>query len=734
MVTIKDIAKLAGVAQGTVSNVLNGKGNVSSEKIRLVMDAATELNYIPNERAAMLRKGLSNSFAVLLPNARTKQYLDFYSAFESYSRTHNYSVTQFFTNETNPATELEALSESRSLLVKGIACITCCPSNASDPVAYWKYSDVKNIVFVERSPADTLSFIGFDYYLAGSEMAQKALDKKYKSICLLTGSLHFSNELAFYNGFMKIISASNCMVTHIQTDPYRKFQNIIQIFNGLMPQAFFVSNYCFAESVKDICTTFSLTDTCPQIYTVSPVYTMPENDFIKYELDYRQLGVLAAKRLIQAAENKTEVDQTPVYLPPVGFRDWYANIITPRGKMPLNVITLDSPEAYTMRSLSRLYTKKTGVDVNICIFSYDEIYEIFNTMDESSDYDIIRLDVTWLSWFAEKLFRPISSIDPQIWDCSGDFLDGTIARYGKVQEQLYALPATPSLQVLYYRKDLFESPIYKRMYFEQYHTDLFPPTTFYEFNQIARFFTKAQNPSSPVEYGATVTLGSTGVASSEYLARLFSVQKHLYDDDYKIRLNSDAAVNAMYDLIKLKHYTAPQYCSWWTNTAKSFASGNYAMSINYSNYAPDFLSHFSNIVGNIGYAPIPGNNPVIGGGSLGVSKYSSRPEDALSFIKWICNEPVTSLAALLGSTSPSKDTYSNYEILANFPWMKLVKNSFSKANGNRIPPDVSIPFDERKFLGILGMAVKNSYQNIATPEDSLQKAQEQFEKYFQTDF
>lgn len=32
MATIIDVAKMAGVSQGTASNVLNGKGNVSSEK------------------------------------------------------------------------------------------------------------------------------------------------------------------------------------------------------------------------------------------------------------------------------------------------------------------------------------------------------------------------------------------------------------------------------------------------------------------------------------------------------------------------------------------------------------------------------------------------------------------------------------------------------------------------------------------------------------------------------
>lgn len=49
MATILDVAKLAGVSQGTVSNVLNGKGNVSSEKIRIVEEAARKLGYTINE-------------------------------------------------------------------------------------------------------------------------------------------------------------------------------------------------------------------------------------------------------------------------------------------------------------------------------------------------------------------------------------------------------------------------------------------------------------------------------------------------------------------------------------------------------------------------------------------------------------------------------------------------------------------------------------------------------------
>ena len=73
MATILDVAKLAGVSQGTVSNVLNGKGNVSSEKIRIVEEAARKLGYTINEQARILRKGSGKIIGVILPTVQSKQ-------------------------------------------------------------------------------------------------------------------------------------------------------------------------------------------------------------------------------------------------------------------------------------------------------------------------------------------------------------------------------------------------------------------------------------------------------------------------------------------------------------------------------------------------------------------------------------------------------------------------------------------------------------------------------------
>jgi LacI family transcriptional regulator len=54
VVTIKDVAKLAGVAVSTASNAINNKYGVKSETRQRVMEAASKLNYTPNPYAQSL--------------------------------------------------------------------------------------------------------------------------------------------------------------------------------------------------------------------------------------------------------------------------------------------------------------------------------------------------------------------------------------------------------------------------------------------------------------------------------------------------------------------------------------------------------------------------------------------------------------------------------------------------------------------------------------------------------
>jgi LacI family transcriptional regulator len=66
MVTIRDVARRAGVAPITVSRVLNNSGYFSQEIKARVDRAAAELNYVPNLLARSLRSHRTNTLALVL--------------------------------------------------------------------------------------------------------------------------------------------------------------------------------------------------------------------------------------------------------------------------------------------------------------------------------------------------------------------------------------------------------------------------------------------------------------------------------------------------------------------------------------------------------------------------------------------------------------------------------------------------------------------------------------------
>lgn len=91
-VSIRDVAKRAGVSVGTVSNVLNKPDRVSEAVATRVSDAIRELGYVRNDAARQLRAGRSSSVGLVVLDARNPFFTDVARGAEDAAAEHGVAV------------------------------------------------------------------------------------------------------------------------------------------------------------------------------------------------------------------------------------------------------------------------------------------------------------------------------------------------------------------------------------------------------------------------------------------------------------------------------------------------------------------------------------------------------------------------------------------------------------------------------------------------------------------
>jgi LacI family transcriptional regulator len=91
-VSMKDVAALAGVSVGTVSNVLNSPGAVSDRTRERVEAAIDKLGWVRNESARQLRAGRSRSIGMVVMDIANPFFADIVSGVEDYVYDLGYTV------------------------------------------------------------------------------------------------------------------------------------------------------------------------------------------------------------------------------------------------------------------------------------------------------------------------------------------------------------------------------------------------------------------------------------------------------------------------------------------------------------------------------------------------------------------------------------------------------------------------------------------------------------------
>jgi len=237
------------------------------------------------------------------------------------------------------------------------------------------------------------------------------------------------------------------------------------------------------------------------------------------------------------------------------------------------------------------------------------------------------------------------------------------------------LPFHDGPECLIYRKDLFESEHEGTAFFEQYGKPLSIPKTWDDLIQVAEFFNR---PDQDL-YGTTFAAYPDGHNTVfDFCLQLWTRNGELFDNEKRIKLNSNAAIEGMEFYRKaLKNTNAIHPESRNFDSVKSgmaFANGNLAMMVNWFGFASmcEFLED-SKVKGKVDIANVPAG-PNGEGTSLNaywmyvIGSGSKHKDLAYEFIKFAVNEKNDKLLTLEGAIGCRKSTWHDYEVNKTVPY------------------------------------------------------------------
>ena len=223
-VTIKDIAKYAGVSVATVSRVVNGFTGVSSATVDKVNKAIDELNYVPNATARSLKIDRTNLLAMLVSNISNSHFTSMAKTIESCCRQQHFNILLCNT-EDDPAIELEYLKRLTELRVDGIILNTTGLNDAY----ICNLSHTIPMVLVDRSindPNFAGDFVGSNGFDGMKLLTSHLVERGHRKIGIISSNPHVSTGQERYAGFVDAMKMAG-----ISVDDHYPYKYAGKLFN-----------------------------------------------------------------------------------------------------------------------------------------------------------------------------------------------------------------------------------------------------------------------------------------------------------------------------------------------------------------------------------------------------------------------------------------------------------------------------------------------------------------------
>lgn len=229
-ITMKDVARVAGVSVGTVSRVINNEPGIKESTLERVNAAIKELNYIPDVYARGMKKNKTETIALIIPTVWHPFFGEFAYHVEVELSKKNYKL--LLCNISGPKRELDYLTMLQQNKVDGIIAITY------SPIDDYLSSNIPFVSIDRTYENKAIACVSSDNQ-AGAELAADILIEKGGSQFAFIGghnkTINETKKRRIYFEKQIVEAGFPCQVLDLE-EPYDDFVGAVEKFLTSHPQ------------------------------------------------------------------------------------------------------------------------------------------------------------------------------------------------------------------------------------------------------------------------------------------------------------------------------------------------------------------------------------------------------------------------------------------------------------------------------------------------------------------
>jgi LacI family transcriptional regulator len=181
--TIKDVARAAGVSVASVSRALNGHGSVTDETRQRVVEAASQLHYVPHAAARSLITRRTDTVGVLLPDLHGEFFSELIRGIDSAAR----ASGRHLLISSSHGSASETVQALRALQGRADGLLVMSPHADADALGADLPAGVPTVLMNTRVVAETFAAFSVDNHGGATAMMRHLIERGFRRIAFIAG-------------------------------------------------------------------------------------------------------------------------------------------------------------------------------------------------------------------------------------------------------------------------------------------------------------------------------------------------------------------------------------------------------------------------------------------------------------------------------------------------------------------------------------------------------------------